>query len=195
MNKKITSGQSTREQLVTIATGLFAERGYDGTSIDAVLQASGVSRGALYHHFATKEALFDAVLEKVETDIAHETLAASAGHDDPVDALRAGCLTWVRLAGDPVVQRIVLLDAPAVLGWQRWREIEERHAFGMLKAGLHPIAAAGRLPADLLDPFAHMMLAALNEMALLIARADDDAEATRTGEAAVDELLRRLLGP
>src|SRR5690242_20854208 len=83
---------------------MFAERGYEDTSIEAVLREAGVSRGSLYHHFASKEALFEAVAEEVETDVGARTLAAAAGADGPVAALRAGSLAWIRLAGDPVVQ-------------------------------------------------------------------------------------------
>jgi len=194
MNKKLERGQSTREQLIAIATRLFGERGYEGASIEAVLRESGVSRGALYHHFDSKEALFEAVFESVETSVSHEIVAATAGIDDPVEALRAGSVAWVRLAADPVVRRVVIIDAPAVLGWDRWREIESRYGLGMLKVALQGVADAGRLRADLVDLFAHMVLAAMNEIAQLVARADDAEPAIRQGEAAVDELLTRLLG-
>jgi AcrR family transcriptional regulator len=193
MNKKVERGQSTREQLIAIATRLFGERGYEGASIEAVLRESGVSRGALYHHFDNKEALFEAVFEGVETSVSHEIVAATAGLDDPVDALRAGSVAWVRLAADPVVRRVVIIDAPAVLGWDRWREIESRYGLGMLKVAVQGVADAGRLRADLVDLFAHMVLAAMNEIAQLVARADDADAAVRQGEAAVDELLKRLL--
>src|SRR5919198_590814 len=122
-------------------------------------------------------------------------LATQEAGDDPVAMLRAGCLTWVRLAGDPFVQRILLIDAPAVFGWQRWREREEQHSLGTVKFVLQAISDAGRLPAHLVTPFAHMLLAALNEIAIVIARADDTDDATREGEAAVDALLDRLLVP
>jgi len=153
-----------------------------------------VSRGSLYHHFKSKEALFEAVLDAAEVRIGEATLlaAASAG-DDPVDVLRAGALAWIRLAGDPVVQRIVLIDAPAVLGWERWREIEEDNALGNLRLAMHAVADDGRIDAALVDPFAHMLLASVNELALMIARADDTATAQRQAETAVDELLTRLL--
>jgi len=193
MNKKAERGRATRDQLVEIATGMFAEHGYEGTSIEAVLRAAQVSRGALYHHFAGKEALFEAVFEAVELDVGHRMAEAIAGIDDPVESLRAGCLHWVALAGDPVVQRIVLIDAPSVLGWQRWRELEERYGLGMTKAALHRVAAAGRLPTRYADPFAHMLLASLNEIAIVITRADDPDKAMRDGRAAAEELLRRLL--
>ena len=123
MNKNVARGQATRAHLIDVATRLFTERGYDGTSIEAVLAESGVSRGSLYHHFPCKEALFWAVLEGVATRVGEELAAATRGIQDPVAALRAECLAWIRLAGDPVVQQTALIDAPAVLGWQRWREL------------------------------------------------------------------------
>jgi AcrR family transcriptional regulator len=193
MNKKVERGEATREQLIAIARRLFAERGYEGTSIESVLHESGVSRGALYHHFRSKEALFEVVLQAVNAEAARKSMAASAGETDPMAALRAGCVAWIRLAGDPVVQQIALIDAPAVLGWQRWRELDEASGFGLVKGGLEAIAERADLGPELLEPFAHMLLGALNEIALVVARADDPAAAARTGEAAVDELLQRLL--
>jgi AcrR family transcriptional regulator len=194
MTKRVDQGQATREQLVAVATQLFADRGYEGTSIEAVLEGAGVSRGSLYHHFRSKEALFEAVLEAVEVRVGELTRAAVIDVYDVTAALRAGCLAWVRLARDPVVQRIVLIDAPAVLGWERWRAIEERHALGLLKIAMQAAADEGRVPPDLVDVFAHTLLATLNELALLIVRANDPAAAQRRAEAAVDELLTRLLG-
>ena len=125
-NKNVARGEATRSQLIAIATRLFAERGYEDTSIESVLREAGVSRGSLYHHFPGKEALFEAVAEDVETSVGEQTLAAASGSDGPVAALRAGSLAWIRLAGDPVVRRILLIDAPSVLGWERWRAMEER---------------------------------------------------------------------
>jgi AcrR family transcriptional regulator len=192
-NKNVERGQATRGQLIAVATELFAARGYDGTSIEAVLGASGASRGSLYHHFKSKDALFEAVLEEVEARVGSETLAAASGAADPVAGLRAGCLAWVRLAGDPVVQRILLIDAPSVLGWQRWREVEEAHALGLIRAALQAAADAGRLRPDLVAMFAHILLASVNEVALLVARADDPDAAMQAGADAVDALLQRLL--
>ncbi|MFB4281129.1 TetR/AcrR family transcriptional regulator [Nonomuraea sp. MTCD27] len=186
MNLKAERGAATRDRVLTIATRLFAERGYDDTSIETVLQESGLSRGALYHHYAGKEALFEAVLEATEAAVGVKIVQAVRGLKDPAQSLRAGVLAWIRLAGDPVVQRIVLIDAPSVLGWERWRALEERHSFGMLKSALQ---ATGAVPPEFLDLHAHMLLAAVNESALLVARGGDHA----TAEAAVEEFLRRLL--
>jgi len=196
MDKRAERGQATRDQLVAVATELFAARGFEGTSIDSVLAEAGVSRGSLYHHFANKDALFEAVLDSVEARIGDATVAAviAAGDGDSLLGLRAGCLAWVRLAGDPVVQRIVLIDAPSVLGWERWREIEEHNALGMLKLAMQSAADEGRITNDLVDVFAHTLLATMNELALLIVRSSDTAAAQRTAENAVDEILSRLLG-
>jgi len=193
-NRKVEQGEATRGQLLAIAKRLFAQQGYDGTSIETVLREANVSRGALYHHFAGKEALFAAVLEAVEADVARLIATAVEGLTDPVAAFRAGCDAWLRLARDPVVRQIALIDAPAVVGWQQWRAIDERYAFGLLKGGLQAAAAAGRVRAEHVDILAHMLLAALAEVALVVARAGDGPKATRGAQAAVRELLDRLLG-
>src|ERR1700748_3310862 len=150
-NKNVARGEATRGQLISIARRLFAERGYEDTSIEAVLREAGVSRGSLYHHFPGKEALFEAVAEDVETSVGGETLAAARG---PVPARRAGSLAWIRLAGDPVVRRILLIDAPSVLGWERWRAMEEHHALGGIKLTLQAVAEQGRLRPELADTLA-----------------------------------------
>jgi AcrR family transcriptional regulator len=192
MNKNVERGQATRAHLVDVATRLFAAHGYDGTSIEAVLAGSGVSRGSLYHHFPGKDALFWAVLEEVGAQISGPVAEAMRDAPDPVAALRVGCLAWIRLAGDPVVQQIMLIDAPAVLGWQRWRELDE-NSLGEIRAALTYAAEAGIIERRHVDTFAHILLAAANEVTLMIARADDPAAALSAGESAVAEFLDRLL--
>ena len=191
-NRNVVRGEATRAQLIAIATRMFADRGYEDTSIEAVLREAGVSRGSLYHHFASKEALFEAVAEDMETSVGAQTLAAASGSDGPVAALRAGFLAWIRLAGDPVVRRILLIDAPSVLGWERWRAMEEHHALGLIRAVLQIIADDGKLQPDLVGTLAHVLLASVNEVALLVARSDDKEAAMRDGADAIDELLQRL---
>src|SRR4051812_17817960 len=166
-------GRATRDRLITAARELFGKRGYDGTSIEAVLEATGVKRGALYHHFESKQALFDAVLDRVVSDGARTAAEAARAEDDAVESLRAGCSAWLRMALDPEVQRIALLDSPAVVGWTRWRELDEQHILGGLRRNLQRIARDGRLPEGDVDLLAHMVLASVNEAALLIARAED----------------------
>ena len=194
MNKNVERGHATRAHLLEVATRLFTAHGYDGTSIAMVLTETGVSRGSLYHHFAGKDALFMGVLEEVALRVGRQMTEAEKDAPDPLAALRAGCLAWIRLAGDPVVRQTVLIDAPAVLGWQRWREIDERGNLGWIRAALGYAAEAGRIEHRHIDTFAHIVLAAINEVALMIARADEPESATRAGESAVAEFLDRLLG-
>ena len=116
MNKRSEQGQATGEQLVAVQPSCSGRGGYEATSIEAVLDAAGVSRGSLYHHFPSKEALFEAAMQAVETRVGEETLTAVEGATDAAASLRAGCLAWIRIAGDPVVQRIILLDADPCSG-------------------------------------------------------------------------------
>jgi AcrR family transcriptional regulator len=193
--KRAAQGRATRDQLIEVATRLFAEHGYEGTSIEAVLSAAGVSRGALYHHFAGKEALFEAVVSAVSEQVTVELTEAVRGCADPLDAMRTAAIAWIDLAADPVIQRIVLVDAPSVLGWDRWRAMDDGRTLGAMRAMLQAISDSGRLPAELVSPFSHMILAALDEIVMVIARAPDSTAAVAEGRMAVQALLDRLLHP
>ena len=194
MNKNVERGQATRAHLVDVATRLFAAHGYDGTSVKMVLAESGASRGSLYHHFPGKDALFWAVLEGVAARVGQQVADAERDAPDPVAALRAGGLAWIRLAGHQVVRQIMLIDAPAVLGWQRWRELDEQGPLGAIRDAIGYAAETGRIEHRHVDTFAHIVLAAANEIAMMIARADDSAAALSAGESAFAEFLDRLLG-
>jgi AcrR family transcriptional regulator len=194
VNRNVTKGDATKERLLEIAAELFGELGYEATSVESVLSHAGVSRGSLYHHFSSKSALFAAVVEAVETRVGAEVAAAIAGAGGALDMLRAGGREWIRLAGDPVVQRVLLIDAPSVLGWEEWRRVEERHALGLLKAVLEAGAQEGLIRAEMVDVTAHVLLAATNEIALFVARANDAETATETGSEALDDLLKGLFG-
>ena len=193
--KRAAQGRATRGQLIEVATGLFAEHGYEGTSIEAVLTAAGVSRGALYYHFAGKEVLFTAVLEAVSDRVIAQVTEVISGCTNPVDAVRTGALAWIDLAGDPVIQRIMLVDAPSVLGWEQWRAMDEGRTVGAMQAMLQAVSDSGRLPQELVGPFAHMILAALDEAAMVVARAPDTRAAVAEERQAVEEFLARLLRP
>ena len=193
--KRAAQGRATRGQLIEVATSLFADHGYEGTSIEAVLTAAGVSRGALYHHFAGKEALFTAVLEVLSDRITAQLTEVISGCANPVDAVRAAALGWIDLAGDPVIQRIMLVDAPSVLGWEQWRAMDEGRTVGAMRDMLQAVSDTGRLPGELVVPFAHMILAALDEAAMVVARAPDSRVAVAEERQAVEEFLARLLRP
>ncbi len=196
----MTSSQkiSARDKILAAARPLFALNGYEHTSTETVLERSGVSRGALYHHFTNKQALFEAVLEALEEELAAAALEASATAADPIQGLRAAFASFLAAASTPEVRQIILIDAHSVLGWQKWREIEARYGFGLLKEGLRRAAHAGQLGPETLSPetldlYAHMLLASLIEVAFLIARSPDPARETEQGTAALSRLIDRLL--
>jgi AcrR family transcriptional regulator len=186
-------GEATRERLLATARELFGARGYEHTSIEAVLEASGVARGALYHHFPSKTALYDAVLEQVVAELADEASTAASAGGDALENLRAGARSWIQMALDPAVQRIYLLDPQAVVGWARWRELDERYWLGGLRASFGRLAEEGRVPSGQERALAYMVCAVLTEAALFIAYAEDQAGAGATAEAAVETLLDRLV--
>jgi AcrR family transcriptional regulator len=191
---KVKKGDSTRERIIATARRLFAAHGYEGTSTEVVLEQSGVSRGALYHHFENKEALFAAVLEAVEIDVTNATARARGDITDPAQALAAGCNAFLDMACDAEVRQIILIDAHSVVGWQKWREIESRYGFGRIKQAMTAIAAGGRIPAESGEMFAHIVLASLLEIAFVIARSPDPVAAAQAGRKAMQELLSRLMG-
>ena len=192
---RVERGKATRERLLATARDLFGRDGYEATSVEAVLKAAGVAKGSLYHHFENKPALFDAVLDQVVSDVAGKAARAAARQDDPVESLRAGCAEWLRTCLDPAVQQIALVDAPAVLGWSRWRELDEQYTLGGVRRSLQALADSGRVPAAQVDALANMLLAAVGEAALLIVQADDPEATLAAGLAAFDTLLDRLACP
>jgi AcrR family transcriptional regulator len=188
---RIEKGRATCERLIEAGRDAFGERGYDATSIAEILDAAGVAKGALYHHFDTKAALFDAVLDRVVQEIAEAAAERARRAPDPAARLKAGCGAWLEMTLDPAIQRIALLDAAAVVGWARLREIDERHTLSGMRRNLRLAAQSGDLDADI-DLLAHMLLAAVNEAALFIVRADDPRAALAVGRQAVDALIDRL---
>jgi len=193
VNRRIAQGEATRRQLVEVATRLFTEQGYEDTSTEQVLREAGVSRGSLYHHFDGKDRLFEAVVEHVEQGVVERLMAVDVRHRDPVKVLRAGCAEWLALVEDPSVRQIILTDAPAVLGWTRWREIDEQYGFGLLKAAVQMVADAGRLAIDDVDVVARVILGALNEAAMLIAAPETAVATRRHATKAVDRIIDSFL--
>jgi AcrR family transcriptional regulator len=183
---------ATRAALLASARELFTERGFAGAPREDIVERAGVTRGALYHHFANKEALFRAVLLEVEHEIGERVTAAYMKGRDPMEQLRLGCQAFLDTALDPAVRRIVLLDAPSVLGWEEWRAIEAEGGLLLMKEALAAVSEAGYVRAEPLEPLAHMLLAALNEAAMLVANASNRRKARAEVGDAVDRLLTQL---
>jgi len=186
--------ESTRATLIAAARPLFAARGYADVGTEEIVRAAGVTRGALYHHFAGKRDLFEAVYEQLEAELAERiaTGAFADGADKPIEALRAGVRMALRASTEPEVQRIALLDGPSVLGWDRWREIAGEYGLGMVEAVLQAAIDAGEIPAQPARPLAHVLMGALDEAAMLVARAEDPERMRAEVGGTLDFLLDAL---
>jgi AcrR family transcriptional regulator len=186
--------ESTRRALVQAARALFAERGYAGVGTEEIVRAAGVTRGALYHHFAGKRELFEAVYEQVEVDVAERIAAGalSGGGESPLDAMRAGAEMFLQACTEPEVQRIALLDGPSVLGWDRWREIATEHGLGLIEMTLQAAIDAGAIAPQPVRPLAHVLMGALDEAAMLVARADEPERARAEVSRTLDMLIGAL---
>lgn len=185
---------ATRAALVAAARPLFAQSGFAGIGTETIVRAAGVTRGALYHHFADKTELFAAVYEEIEEDIALQLgeQLSTAETTDPVEVMRLGAEAWLDACAEREVQQIVLLDGPSVLGWQRWREIGMRYGLGLVEGLLTHAIAVGRIPEQPVNALAHLLTGALDEAALYIARADDQAAARSDMSVVIARLISRL---
>jgi AcrR family transcriptional regulator len=185
--------EATRQALIAAARELFAERGYHGVSVRDVTAHAGVTRGALAHHFEDKEALFLAVFDAVEQELLAQGGGAPAeSRTDPWSLFRAGVQAYLEAATRRDVQRITLIDGPAVLGWRRWRELEEGYSLGALTGVLQVAMDAGSIRRRPIEPLAHLILGSVMEAALLVANSDNPAERKTEVGSALDDLLRGL---
>jgi AcrR family transcriptional regulator len=185
-------GSATRKRLIGAARELFGELGFEGTSVTAILARAGVARGALYHHFASKGDLFDAVLEQTAAELADAAAQAAREAPDPQEGLRAGLGTWLEMAVDPAIQRIVLIDPPAVVGWERVRELDERQTLAGLRRNLELIAGHEDDSSAEIELLAQMILGAVGQAALVVAHSDDEPRALLAAKVAIGTLVAGL---
>lgn len=187
--------EATRRQLIMAARRLFGARGYTAVGTEEIVRAAGVTRGALYHQFRDKADLFAAVAEEVEAEIADQVAAGAAGAAaDPVGALRAGATLFLQACAQPDVERIILLDAPAVLGWEAWRDLAARYGLGLVQFALQSAMDTGAIARQPVIPLAHALVGALDECALYAARAQDPAAAREECALIIDRILRCIAG-
>jgi AcrR family transcriptional regulator len=190
---KAERSDATRSALIATARGLFAERGYAAVGTEEIVRATGVTRGALYYHFAGKMELFRAVYENVERELVEQigaSAVSSAG--DPLQALHAGAQAFLDACENPAVQRIALLDAPAVLGWEQWRAIGLRYGFGLVEGTVQAAMDAGLIERQPVRPLAHLLLGAIDEGAMLVARANDGGKTREEVGSSVARFLEAL---
>ena len=184
----------TREALIAAARPLFAAQGFAEAALETIVRAAGVTRGALYHHFTDKTELFAAVFEQVEGEVATrmgEAIAAS-NQTDPIVVMVLGAAFWLDACSDPEVQRIVLVDAPAVLGWTRWTEIGNRYNIGLVRALLTNAVETGRIPPQPVEATALTMLGAMREATLYVARAEDHDQARHEAGVVMNRMIQAL---
>jgi AcrR family transcriptional regulator len=188
--------EATRTALIAAARPLFAERGYAGVGTEEIVRGAGVTRGALYHHFAGKRELFEAVYEGIEAELAQRIAAGALEADaiSPLDAMRAGAEMFLAACTEPDVQRIVLLDGPSVLGWDRWRQIASDHGLGLIEATLQAAVEAGAIEPQPVRPLAHVLMGALDEAAMLVARSADPDIREQVARADDPDAMRAEVG-
>jgi AcrR family transcriptional regulator len=187
--------EATRNALMEAARRLFTEHGYDGVGTEEIVRAAGVTRGALYHHFGGKAELLEAVYERLEAESTERVARVVLGSEleSPLEAMRAGIEAFLDECAEPELQRIALHDAPAVLGWDRWREIAAANGLGLIEASLAAAIEAGEIRRVPIKPMAHVLLGALDEAAMLVARSEDPARRAEV-TAALVAVLRSLEG-
>lgn len=188
---------ATRQALVSAARRLWGARGYADVGTPEIAVAAGVTRGALYHQYADKAALFAAVLEDVENEIIERLAGAVAAADpkSPAEALYVAADAWLDIAREPEIRRLVLLDGPGVLGWAAFREISQRHATGMAEQLLTAAVEAGELAPQPVRPLATMLIGALDEAAMIIANSDEPAREQEEVRTVARNLIAGLLRP
>src|ERR1700712_2134267 len=187
---------ATRARLLEAGRRLFASDGFAAVATQSIVDAAGVTRGALYHQFGDKTGLFAEVYEEVERDLVGSITAriVAAAPTDQLSAMRIGSRLFLEECSAPGVQRIVLIDAPAVLGWDRWREVGMKYGLGVIEAMLAAAMADGVIPEQPLRPTAHILLGALDEAALYVSRADDADDALQQMYAVCDRLISGIAG-
>jgi AcrR family transcriptional regulator len=167
----------TISRLIEVARGYFTEHGYAEAALEDIAAEAELTRGALYHHFKNKKGLFHVVLERVQKDIAECVETEAAKSEDVWEQLHLGCLAFVAAAVEPQNKRIMLVDGPAVLGWETWRMMDEHHSMRLLRGQLQIMEAQGCLQQVSIEAMTHCLSGALNESALWIAQMPDYEQA------------------
>jgi AcrR family transcriptional regulator len=182
----------TRHALLAAGRALFGTQGFAATSVDDLGRHAGVTTGALYHHFSTKSELFETVFEQLEAELMERSNAAARQAGTPLDGLKVGFAAFLDASLEPDVQRIVLVDAPAVLGIHRYHEIDEQYAHAPIRSALGAAKRDGLIDADDLDVLATLLLGALMHGGMLIALSDDPHRARHAVGASLWRLLDGL---
>ncbi|WP_159765659.1 TetR/AcrR family transcriptional regulator [Streptomyces sp. HM190] len=183
--------ERTRQALVREGRRLFATLGYGAVGLSEIVRAAGVTKGALYHHFSSKAELFRAVLEQVQEEVAERIAETADAREDTWEQLVSGCQAFLTVSTDPALQRIMLVDGPAVLGWSEWRAMNETTSGRHLAQVLGDLIEEGTIAAQPVEPLTHLLSGAMNEAALWLAASKDPGDLDDTQNALV-AMLRAL---
>jgi AcrR family transcriptional regulator len=184
--------EATIAAILQAARKLFARRGFAATSIDDIADEAGVAKGAVYHHFSSKEEIFTLVLQGIQEGLARAPIpAATLKITDPLDQIAAVVLRYLLAATEPDVKQILLIDGPAVIGWQKWREIDDRFFGAGAKAAVTR-ALEGAPSANRIEALTHLLMGAVMEAALVCAKADEPRKRARELSAALRTMLEGL---
>jgi AcrR family transcriptional regulator len=194
-SRRLEYSESTRHALVDSAVELFTKRGYAAASLDEVAKRARVTKGALYHHFSGKQALFEAAFDAVESAVMTQLAEIVAGPGDPWDRAMEGVRQYIRICLDPSYQRIVVHEAPVVMGWERWREAEDHFSFGLVRASIQALVDAGEIEVIPVEVASRLLFGALTAGATVIARSDDPKKAGAEVETTIVRMLERLRRP
>lgn len=188
---------ATQRALITAARRLWGERGYAEVGTPEIVEAAGVTRGAMYHQYADKAALFRAVIEAMDVEIIAriQALVAAARPDTPADTMHAMANAWLDIAAEPEVRRLMLVDAPSVIGWAEYREMSQSNSVEAAEQLLNAAIEAGQLRPQPVRPLALVLLGAFEEAATYMARAEDPAQAREEVRAVLRDLIDGLLRP
>jgi AcrR family transcriptional regulator len=190
---KAARAAATRARLMRAARRLFARRGYAAVGTNEIVDAAKTTRGGLYYHFKDKKDLFRAVHEEVEAELTEHLARELAGAEgDPLQILWTGASAFLDACMDSQFARIALVDAPSVLGWQEWREVDERYALGLITAGLELAIADGVIAPQPVAPIGHLLLGAVGEAGMMIANAGDPQRTRKEVEPGMIALLEGL---
>lgn len=184
--------EATRGAIIGAASGLFGEQGYAATSIDEIAAVAKVAKGAVYHHFASKEQLLETVLEAAMADLAHKVTERANTASDLLDAIAVATEAYFELTSSGPTAQIVLKDGPAVLGWERWREIDAAHFGAAIPGVLETAMAQGLIAHQPVEPLARLLLGAATEAAAACAASADPAAIGREHAHAYRMLLEGL---
>jgi AcrR family transcriptional regulator len=184
--------EATRAALLDAARTAFTARGFARTSVDDIVRSARLTKGALYHHFKDKRAVFEAVFRGIEEALVRRVVEASARHGDPWARIDAGVGAFLDAALEPENRRILFEEAPVALGWARWREIEQEYMMGVLRASLRSLDDAGLIRAEPLDLVAPVLFGAIGEATQVAAREPDTTAARRAAKRLVLQLVRAL---